>query len=305
MMEGPEKVVGLQCIDTLKTITVDSDVAKRFLNFLPDIVQMIIKLVAVINTPQFFEFVLEFGKFYCRVLNEHILIIFEAVVNRVLAEQANKSSGVDSANVRIGKCMNILRMIIEKQEYITAFSDALEEKLKPIYLFMADPTVISFDEDILIIIKGFIKKNKKVSTVQWEIYQQFPKVLEKQKHQFSNLLDTVIYFLQYGKSDMAQNPYLIEFTAKMAETALFTQHPNQTINNSEGAILFQILFQTFRGSQALDAVFTQVLERIRQRMAADFQPVHVMKHLIGIFMSAMYYNAQLTVMFLEQNGLTT
>jgi len=39
-------------------------------------------------------------------------------------------------------------------------------------------------------------------------------------------------------------------------------------------------------------------------MAADFQPVHVMKHLIGIIMSAMYYNAQITVNYLESRGLT-
>jgi hypothetical protein len=39
-------------------------------------------------------------------------------------------------------------------------------------------------------------------------------------------------------------------------------------------------------------------------MGADFQPIHVMKHLIGIFMSSMYYNAQLTVNYLEMHGLT-
>jgi hypothetical protein len=50
-MDGPEKVVGLQCIDTLKTITVDSDVAKRFMKFLPEIVQMIVGLIATVNIP--------------------------------------------------------------------------------------------------------------------------------------------------------------------------------------------------------------------------------------------------------------
>ena len=89
-LEGPEKVIGLQCIDTLKTIVVDSDVAKRYLVFLPEIVDMIIKLIAVMNLPQFFEFVLEFGKFYSRVLNELILKIFDAIVNRVLVEHMNK-----------------------------------------------------------------------------------------------------------------------------------------------------------------------------------------------------------------------
>lgn len=187
--------------------------------------------------------------------------------------------------------MNILRMIIEKPEYVLMFHEQLEQRLKPIYLFMADPTVISFEEDILIILKAFIRRNQTVTQVQWELYQQFPKVLEKQKYCFGNLLDTVNYYLMYGKQDMVQHPALIEFTAKMAESALFTMNPNQTINNSEGAILFQVLFQTFRGTNALDPFFSDILDRVQVRMGADFQPIHVMKHLIGIFMSAMYYNA--------------
>jgi hypothetical protein len=90
---------------------------------------------------------------------------------------------------------------------------------------------------------------------------------------------------------MLNHPQIIEFTAKMAEAALFTLNSNQTINNSEGAILFYLLFQTFRGTQALDPYLANLLDIVRQRMVADFQPIHVMKHLIGIFMSSMYYNA--------------
>ena len=75
-MDGPEKVVCLQSIDTLKTITVDSDVAKRYLTFLPEIVSMIVGLIGTVSLPQFFEFVLEFAKFYSRVLNDLILLIF-------------------------------------------------------------------------------------------------------------------------------------------------------------------------------------------------------------------------------------
>lgn len=98
-------------------------------------------------------------------MNEQIIIIFEAIVNRVLAEQASKEKGPDAANMRIGKCMNILRGIIDKQEYISAFADTFEEKLKPLYMFMADPTQINFDEDILLILKSFIRRHKSVSAV--------------------------------------------------------------------------------------------------------------------------------------------
>jgi len=47
-----------------------------------------------------------------------------------------------------------------------------------------------------------------------------------------------------------------------------------------------------------------ILDIVRQRMAADFQPTHVMKQVIGIIMSAMYYNAQVTVNYLEAHGMT-
>lgn len=103
-------------------------------------------------------------------------------MDRVCQEQANKEKGPDAANVRIGKCMNVLRMVIEKQEYVLQFAQVLEEKLTPLYMFMADPRAISFDEDILMIIKSFIKRTQQVTPVQWEIFQKFPLVFEKQKH---------------------------------------------------------------------------------------------------------------------------
>jgi hypothetical protein len=99
-------------------------------------------------------------------MHEQILNVFDAVVLRVLQEQQNKSPATnDQTNMRIGKCMNILRMIVEKQEYISAFPQQLEEKLMPLYLYMGNPSVISFDEDILIILKGFIKKSQRVTQV--------------------------------------------------------------------------------------------------------------------------------------------
>lgn len=76
-----------------------------------------------VNFPQFFEFVLEFVKFYCRVLNDQVLILFDSVVARVVKEQKEREGKTDPTSVTIGKCMNIIRMIVEKKEYINAFAD--------------------------------------------------------------------------------------------------------------------------------------------------------------------------------------
>ena len=37
-----------------------------------------------------------------------------------------------------------------------------EEELKPIFRFISDPTKISFEDDILLLIKSIIKKRKAV-----------------------------------------------------------------------------------------------------------------------------------------------
>ena len=46
--------------------------------------------------------------------------------------------------------------------------------LKQLYVFMMDPTKISFEDDIVMNVKQFIRRNKSVSEVQWDIFKTFP-----------------------------------------------------------------------------------------------------------------------------------
>lgn len=92
-----------------------------------------------VSFPQFFEFVQEFAKFYARVLNEQVLFLFESVVARVVHEQKDREGKSDPSSVTINKCMNIIRVIIEKKEYISVYAEQFEERLKPLYVFMAEP----------------------------------------------------------------------------------------------------------------------------------------------------------------------
>jgi len=112
----------------------------------------------------------------------------------------------------------------------------------PLFQLMIDPTKISFDEDIVLVLKSLIKKKNAVSPTLWEIFPKLPKVLEKQKHSFSNLLDTLNHFLIIGQADLAANENNLKVVADMADTALFSTLPQQTINNAEGAILIQLIF---------------------------------------------------------------
>jgi hypothetical protein len=67
---------------------------------------------------------------------------------------------------------------------------------------MIDPTKIGFEEDILMNMKQFIRKNKAVTTTEWDIMMQFPKVLNKWKDSIGNMLEVLNYYLKFGISDL-------------------------------------------------------------------------------------------------------
>ena len=54
---------------------------------------------------------------------------------------------------------------------MTRFSTQYEEAYKPIFGYMVDPSKIRFEDDILVILKSFIKRTGRVSEV---IIQVFP-----------------------------------------------------------------------------------------------------------------------------------
>ena len=138
----------------------------------------------------------------------------------------------------------------------------------------------------------------------WEIFTQFPKVLEKNKHAFGNLFEAINYYMVVGKQQLCETPENIKVICQMANVALFTDMPNKTINNTEGAMLLQLLFQVMTGSEALNQIMVELLERVQQRMEDDKIPIHLKKHILGIFMSAMHYNSAFTLQYLESKQMT-
>lgn len=53
--------------------------------------------------------------------------------------------------------------------------------MKPLFGFMIDPNQIEFEDDIILVLKSFIKKRQSVSPVLWEIFPQLVKVFDKSK----------------------------------------------------------------------------------------------------------------------------
>jgi hypothetical protein len=87
---------------------------------------------------------------------------------------------------------------------MTKHSQSFEEVYKPIFEFMVEPSKISFEDDILHILKNFIRKTSYVSDVIYTVLPCLEKVFVKNRKCFGNtLLDTLNYYMVYGRDKLA------------------------------------------------------------------------------------------------------
>lgn len=49
-------------------------------------------------------------------------------------------------------------------------------------------------------VKQFIRRDQKITPVQWDVFSMFPLVLQKNKDSFHSMFDTINYYLLHGKS---------------------------------------------------------------------------------------------------------
>lgn len=90
--------------------------------------------------------------------------ILDTVINRILQEHHTKAKNPEhNPQLIISKCWNIIRTIIDRNEYITLHFNTIELMMGPLFLFMADPKQITFDDDILMCIKSMMRKMKRVT----------------------------------------------------------------------------------------------------------------------------------------------
>ena len=193
-----------QNVDTLNIIVTDSDIAPRMVNYLDMIVPHIITLIDTVGFVTYYEFLQEFIKIFAKVImGDKIMSILKACVDRICKDiQKRKEDGLGNTLV-IDKCCSILRVALESNVFMPAMKQEFEEVLKPIYMCMVDPTKISFEDDIILMLKSQIRKTKEVSPTMWEVFQYLPKVLQKNKHSFGNLFETINYYLIVGKVKLA------------------------------------------------------------------------------------------------------
>lgn len=83
------------------------------------------------------------------------------------------------------------------------FYSQFEETLAPLLRLMIEPEKITFEDDIVLLIKSFIRKKKEVSPMMWELLTVMPKVLTKNKEALGNVFETLNFYLIHGRQQLA------------------------------------------------------------------------------------------------------
>jgi hypothetical protein len=195
-LTGIEKAIALQSADTLSTIVADTDLIPRLAPHLPSLIKTLCECNLRITIKLYFDFVQDFIKYYHNQMSEtgccqEIVPFVHSLVQRILVELKGCHERGERNNLIINKCWNVIRMVSELDSFMPKYANPIEEQLKPLFEYIADPSKIEFEDDIVLTIRSFIKKTNEVSSVMWTLFPMMTKVFEKNKRTFGNLLDTL------------------------------------------------------------------------------------------------------------------
>jgi hypothetical protein len=196
---------------------------------LPELLVKINENTMKVNNKLYFNFLLDFVKHYNHAFGDSIIPFLETIVSRVISELHLCHEKGEKNNLVINKCWNVIRTIVEYEVFINNYYNNIEGTLLPLFEFLVDPTKIEFEDDIVLVLKSFIKRKKSVSKNLWIIFPHLEKVFTKNKDSFGNLLDTVNYYLLYGKEFIAENKDYLNMILNMGKRSLFSVEPNVTI----------------------------------------------------------------------------
>jgi len=184
------------------------------------------------------------------------------------------------------------------------FAPQLQVELKPLLEFITQPKEINFDDDIVLVLKSFLKKQQYVSEILWTIFPELPKVLEKNKASFGNLLDTINYYLIFGRDEFINSQQHLQMVLQMANSAVQSQDPETTVHNAEGCIVFQLLLQIYRGVETLDAYLPDIITACAGRMRQLPMTNHLKRHIFCTILSALAHNPVKTFKILDEQCKT-
>jgi len=148
----------------------------------------------------------------------------------------------NKANIRITKCWNTIRFIVEHDYFALNFLQIIEDTLLPLFEYIANPSLIDFDDDIIFCLCSLMKKSKSVSPALRKIFPYLMEFQSKYNGVFGHLLQALNYYIVYGKDLFVENSQNLGILFEMANMSLYKRDPPIMLsNNMEGALLLHVI----------------------------------------------------------------
>lgn len=289
--------------DCLSYLIKDEAVCHRLQMMLGEIVQVILELVVKTGVKGVFDALEEISLNFVEDLFPYSDSLMTALVQRVLTEQYNLLRQHTKESIFIIKAWNIIRTLVDAPQMVPKL-DSFERILLPLISSVSDPQAINYDEDLVLLIHTLISKRMAVSQVCWDVLIYLPGIQAKNRGVFFQMFELLNAYIHYGKIKLIDSPTLTEQLVEMCEVCLFSTYNSRANEamSSEGAIILQLMLQDLPGAMdsLLERVLAKCLERYSRVIVNEFFKIR----LLGVVLSAIVYNPQLTQQILatQQSG---
>lgn len=138
------------------------------------------------------------------------------------------------------------------------------------------------------------------------MFKLTPGIHDKYKGVFGNLLQTLSYYIKYGKEWLCEDLERVWILHDMAMKSMFYNIKNGLIrtSNADGSFLFQFILIGLQGTSAYDSFLPTLLDKTIERMAMNPMNSILKSALLGNIHAALVYNTPATIWYLEQNSLS-
>ena len=302
-LEHEEKALSLQCADTLKTAIGDADLVARLDAFINKLLPMLCTMVETIELPAFYEILMTVVSCYANNVDETVIKLLISLVNRVDKEYKELRAKGERNNMTINQCWNVIRAMCEQKAFFPIYLDSIETALLPMFNYLVDLTNIEFDDDMVQVLTALITRRGSVSENMAKVFPYLTNFFDKYGQSFGSLMQTLNTYIIYGKENFSTNKSWIEIIIKMSVSSMFSTKENITLNNTEGAILAQILLQSI-GNGVLDPYIPVIVEQVVKRLASPPTADYLSRELYNVILCSICNNAMLTLSKLETLGVT-
>lgn len=195
-------VVALQAFDALRSLLQNKEHSQTIKKIINDVFGTLIFLIHGSQISYLLDLIQDLLHDYFHFFDNRDKILDElskSLNDRILKELSKQEGSAQLSNIYINKSWNIIRSISENPYFLPEYIGIMEKNLFPLFELLKNPYQIDFDEDILLLIAEFIKKSKRITSLQRNLFPFLKDYFQKYNFLFGNLFLTIHYYIVYGK----------------------------------------------------------------------------------------------------------